>query len=72
MRWVIIGVALIVLAVEAGLVWDQLAKAWASLLSANGWWVLAANGIVVGLLQVVIGGSIEHLFYFVKSRVCTV
>ena len=37
-----IGVALIVLAVEITLVWDQLAKAWASLLSANLWWVLAA------------------------------
>ena len=31
-----------VLAVEATLVWDQLAKAWRSLLSANWWWVLAA------------------------------
>ncbi|WP_293306977.1 YbhN family protein [Mycolicibacterium sp.] len=41
-RWAILGVALIVLAVEAGMVWDQLSKAWASLLSANGWWVLAA------------------------------
>jgi len=38
----VIGVALIVLAVEITLVWDQLAKAWASLLSANLWWVLAA------------------------------
>ena len=42
MRWAILGVALIVLAVEAGMVWDQLSKAWASLLLANGWWVLAA------------------------------
>ena len=41
-RWVLLGVALIVLAVEATLVWDQLAKAWQSLLSANLWWVLAA------------------------------
>jgi len=41
-RWVLIGVAVIVLAVEATLVWDQLAKAWQSLLSANLWWVLAA------------------------------
>jgi uncharacterized membrane protein YbhN (UPF0104 family) len=38
----VLGVALIVLAVEATLVWDQLAKAWMSLLSANLWWVLAA------------------------------
>lgn len=41
-RWAVIGLALIVLAVEATLVWDQLAKAWMSLLSANWWWVLAA------------------------------
>ena len=32
----------VVLAVEATLVWDQLAKAWRSLLTANWWWVLAA------------------------------
>ena len=38
----VLGVSLIVLAVEAALVWDQLAKAWASLLSANWSWVLAA------------------------------
>ena len=42
LRWALLGVALIVLAVEAILVWDQLAKAWMSLLSANLWWVLAA------------------------------
>jgi uncharacterized protein (TIRG00374 family) len=42
LRWVIIGVAVTVLAVELGLVWDQLAKAWRSLLSANSWWVLAS------------------------------
>ena len=41
-RWAVIGVALVVLAIEASLVWDQLAKAWMSLLSANWWWVLAA------------------------------
>jgi len=41
-RWALLGVAAIVLAVEASLVWDQLAKAWMSLLSANLWWVLAA------------------------------
>jgi uncharacterized protein (TIRG00374 family) len=39
---VILAVALTVLAVELFLVWDQLAKAWKSLLSANVWWVLAA------------------------------
>lgn len=42
LRWAVLGFALIVLAVEATLVWDQLAKAWMSLLSANLWWVLAA------------------------------
>jgi putative heme transporter len=41
-RWAILGIAVIVLAVEAILVWDQLAKAWKSMLSANWWWVLAA------------------------------
>jgi uncharacterized protein (TIRG00374 family) len=42
LRWAVIGVAVVVLAVEVVLVWDQLAKAWTSLLSANWWWVLAA------------------------------
>ena len=42
LRWAIIGVAVVVLAVELALVWDQLAKAWKSLYSANWWWVLAA------------------------------
>jgi uncharacterized protein (TIRG00374 family) len=41
LRWAVIGVAVVVLAVEVVLVWDQLAKAWRSLLSANWWWVLA-------------------------------
>ncbi|WP_163696344.1 lysylphosphatidylglycerol synthase transmembrane domain-containing protein [Mycolicibacterium sarraceniae] len=41
-RWAVLGVALIVLAVEASLVGDQLAKAWKSLITANAWWVLAA------------------------------
>ena len=41
-RWALIGIAVTVLAVEVVLVWDQLAKAWRSLLSANWWWVLAA------------------------------
>jgi uncharacterized protein (TIRG00374 family) len=39
---VVIGVAVTVLAVEVVLVWDQLSKAWKTLLSANWWWVLAA------------------------------
>ena len=41
-RWAILGVVVIVLAVQAVLVWDQLSKAWGSMLSANWWWVLAA------------------------------
>ncbi len=42
LRWVVLALAVVVLAIEASLVWDQLAKAWASLVSANLWWVLAA------------------------------
>ncbi len=42
LRWAVFGLAIVVLAVEATLVWDQLAKAWKSLLTANWWWVLAA------------------------------
>src|SRR3954451_5284988 len=42
LRWVIIGIAVIVLTVELTLVWDQLAKAWKSLYTANWWWLLAA------------------------------
>lgn len=41
-RWALIVLAVVVLAVELALVRDQLAKAWESLLSANWWWVLAA------------------------------
>jgi uncharacterized protein (TIRG00374 family) len=41
-RWVVLAVVVIVLTVEATLVWDQLSKAWRSLLHANWWWVLAA------------------------------
>ena len=41
-RWAVLVVVGAVLAVEAALVWDQLAKAWHSLLAANWWWVLAA------------------------------
>ncbi|HET9874545.1 MAG TPA: YbhN family protein [Mycobacterium sp.] len=41
-RWVILGVVALVLTVEVVLVWDQLAKAWKSLYSANQWWLLAA------------------------------
>jgi putative heme transporter len=47
LRWVIIAVAVTVLAVELVLVWDQLAKAAKSIYSANWWWVLA--GIVAAM-----------------------
>ncbi len=40
-----------VLAVEVTLVWDQLAKAWRSLLTANGWWVLAAVGAAMASMH---------------------
>ncbi|MGB0437928.1 MAG: lysylphosphatidylglycerol synthase transmembrane domain-containing protein [Mycobacterium sp.] len=42
MRWVIIGVAIVVLTIEFALVRDQLAQAWKSLYTANLLWVLAA------------------------------
>jgi putative heme transporter len=47
LRWAIIALALVVLAVELVLVWDQLAKAAKSLYSANWWWVLA--GVVAAM-----------------------
>jgi len=42
LRWVLITVAIIVLAVEFALVRDELAKAWKSLYSANWLWVLGS------------------------------
>ncbi|BBZ65366.1 membrane protein [Mycolicibacterium insubricum] len=42
LRWVILGAVLVVLAVEATLVRDQLSQAWHSLVDANPAWVLAA------------------------------
>lgn len=42
LRWVLIGVAVAVLTVEVVMVWEQLAKAWRSLLAATWWWVAAA------------------------------
>ncbi|PRC48873.1 TIGR00374 family protein, partial [Mycobacterium sp. ITM-2017-0098] len=42
LRWALLALAVVVLAVELALVRDQLAKAWKSLYSANWWWVLAA------------------------------
>jgi uncharacterized protein (TIRG00374 family) len=50
-RWALIGIAVVVLAIEVGLVWDQLAKAWRSLLSANWWWVLAAVFAALGSMH---------------------
>jgi putative heme transporter len=51
LRWAIIGVAVVVLAVELTLVWDQLAKAWHSLYTANWWWVLAAIGAALASMH---------------------
>lgn len=42
LRWVVLGIVAIVLAVEVALGWNQLAKAWMSLYEANWWWLLAA------------------------------
>jgi uncharacterized protein (TIRG00374 family) len=51
LRWVIIGIAVAVLAVEVTLVWDQLAKAWHSLYTAKWWWVLAAIGAALASMH---------------------
>lgn len=51
LRWAILAVVAVVLAVEVGLVWDQLAKAWVSLYSANWWWVLAAVGAAMASMH---------------------
>jgi putative heme transporter len=42
LRWVVLGIVAVVLAVEVALGWDQLAKAWTSLYEANWWWLLAS------------------------------
>lgn len=42
LRWVILGIVAIVLAVEVSLGFDQLAKAWTTLYEAKWWWLLAA------------------------------
>ncbi|QUR65956.1 lysylphosphatidylglycerol synthase transmembrane domain-containing protein [Mycobacterium spongiae] len=42
LRWVVLTIVAIVLAVEVALGWDQLHKAWASMYEANWWWLLAA------------------------------
>jgi uncharacterized protein (TIRG00374 family) len=41
-RWVVLAIVAIVLAVEVAAVWDQLAKAWQSVISAKWWWLVAA------------------------------
>jgi uncharacterized protein (TIRG00374 family) len=51
LRWVILGVAVVVLTVELVLVWDQLAKAWRSVLSANWWWVVAAVAMALASMH---------------------
>ncbi|MGH3675432.1 MAG: lysylphosphatidylglycerol synthase transmembrane domain-containing protein [Mycobacterium sp.] len=51
LRWVIIGIAVVVLAVEVTLVWDQLAKAWHSLWTAKWLWVLAAVGAALASMH---------------------
>lgn len=50
-RWVILGIVAIVLAVEVALVWDQLAKAAKSLYSAKWWWLLAAVAAAAVLMH---------------------
>ncbi len=51
LRWVVLGVAAIVLAVEIALVWDQLAQAWRSIAAARWWWVLAAIGAALASMH---------------------
>jgi uncharacterized membrane protein YbhN (UPF0104 family) len=41
-RWVVLAIVAIVLAVEVAVVWDLLAKAWQSVISAKWWWLMAA------------------------------
>jgi putative heme transporter len=43
LRWVILGIVAIVLAIEISLGWDQLAKGWTSLYEANWWWLIASG-----------------------------
>ena len=50
-RWAVLGVVAIVLAVEVALVWDQLAKAARSLLSAKWYWLLASALAAVVLMH---------------------
>src|SRR6201998_2626947 len=50
-RWAILGIVAIVLAVEVALVRDQVAKAAKSLYSANWWWLLASALAAVVLMH---------------------
>src|SRR6202030_188464 len=50
-RWALLGVGAIVLAVEVALVWDQLAKAAKSLYSAKWYWLLASALAAVVLMH---------------------
>jgi putative heme transporter len=50
-RWAVLGVVAIVLAVEVALVWDQLAKAARSLFSAKWYWLLASALAAVVLMH---------------------
>ncbi|MGV0714347.1 YbhN family protein [Mycolicibacterium sp. XJ662] len=51
LRWAVIAVVAVVLTVELVLVWDQLAKAWHSLYTANWAWVLAAVGTALASMH---------------------
>jgi uncharacterized protein (TIRG00374 family) len=51
LRWVTLGIVVIVLTVEVALVWDQLAKAARTLYSAKWWWLLASALAAVVLMH---------------------
>ena len=51
LRWVVIAIAVTVLTVEIVMVWEQLAKAWHSLLTATWWWVAAAALAALGSMH---------------------
>ncbi|MGY4866743.1 lysylphosphatidylglycerol synthase transmembrane domain-containing protein [Mycolicibacterium elephantis] len=50
-RWAVIAVLVVVLTVELGLVWDQLAQAWHSLYTAKWAWVAAAVGTAMASMH---------------------
>jgi len=52
-RWVVLGIVAVVLAVEVALGWDHLAKAWTSLFQANWWccWRGAGGGRIDAQLR---------------------